>query len=67
MFVIMGPEELGDRPGLTFRHRPVDLVGSLAVIATAVSIHDACTDHEGFTLDQTRIHTRPHHRLEYGD
>jgi hypothetical protein len=65
IFVIEGSKEFGDRPGLTFRHRPVDLVRSLAMIAAGVGFHDACVDRKGFTFDQTGIHARPHHRLEY--
>src|SRR5580704_12509891 len=44
IFGIEGPEELGDRPYLAFRRRPVDLVSSLAMITTGVSFNDACID-----------------------
>lgn len=33
--VIKGPEEFGDRPGLTFRNRPVNLIRNLAMMAAA--------------------------------
>ena len=65
IFVIKGAEKLGNRPRLTLRQRPVDLVGGLGMITAGVRFHDAGIDREGFTLDQTGVHARPHHRLEY--
>ena len=35
------------------------------MITAGVRFHDAGIDREGFTLDQTGVHARPHHRLEY--
>jgi hypothetical protein len=43
----------------------VDLVSSLAMITTGVSFNDACIDGKALALDETRVHARPHHRLEY--
>src|SRR5258705_11197442 len=65
IFVIKGSEELGHRPRLTFRRRPVDLVRSLAMITAGIRFYDAGIDGERFTLDQTRVHARSHHCLEY--
>src|ERR1700676_1526538 len=35
------------------------------MITAGVRFHAAGIDREGFTLDQTGVHARPHHRLEY--
>src|ERR1700723_781272 len=50
IFVIKGSEELGHRPRLTFRRRPVDLVRSLAMITAGIRFHDAGIDGEGLPL-----------------
>ena len=35
------------------------------MIAAGVRFDDAGIDRKGFTFDQTRVHARPHYRLEY--
>ena len=54
-----------DGARLALRHGPVDLIGHLAVIAAGIRLHDAGIDCKAFALDQTRIHTGSHHRLEH--
>lgn len=42
-----------------------DLRRRLAVITAGVGFDDAGIDGKAFTLNKIRVHTRPHHRLEY--
>ena len=35
------------------------------MITAGIRFHDAGIDGEGFTFDQTRVHARSHHCLEY--
>src|SRR5262249_23067892 len=65
ILVIESRKELGRCPRLPLRRRPVDLVGSLAVIPAGIRLNDAGIDGEAFALDQTSIHAGPHHRLQH--
>src|SRR5262245_3130096 len=57
-------QELGNRAGLTFRQRPVDLVGRLAVIAAGVCLDDARINCKALAFDEACIHACSNHCLE---
>src|SRR5262245_24635501 len=65
VFIIEARKELCDGARLALGRRPVNLVGSLAMITAGIGFDDACINRKALALYETSVHARSNHRLEH--
>src|SRR4029077_11010144 len=63
--IVERSQELGDRACLALRCRPVDLIGSLAVITASIRLHDTGIHGEALALDQVGFHAGSNHGFKH--
>src|SRR5262249_17781090 len=64
-FIIEGGKKLCDGARLALGRRPVNLVGSLAMIPAGIGLADACLDRKALAPDKAYVHTGTDHRLKH--